>query len=204
MKNFSFIFFVGVFLNSCINTNKPEIQASYIQGYNSFPKAMVNHIPNKLPNNRITFSVSFPASLTEYNLYAGIYLLTKISSRDKYLKLKKKLSSKVEYTGSSTDNNFIIVRTGGELLNSKTVDRSSINSYPIPQYAIYTKNKNNDKWKIQENSDVAILDCKSIHTFKGVKLKPKKDMPNEWKDGYSKGYTFNDSTKTIKYWLIIW
>ena len=90
------------------------------------------------------------------------------------------------------------------MLNYKAVDNSYKNLYPIPQYAIYKEKNHNNKWNIQKNSDVIILDYKSIDTYKGVKLKPKKNMPHEWENGYSKGYTFNDSYQTINYWLIIW
>ena len=193
-----------LFVISCINLNDPRHQAEYIQCYNSFQKEMVEHIPNKLPNNQISHGWAPPKHIDVIGNYAGIHLVTKIASKSDYLNHKAKLSSNIKFKGLSTDTCFIIVKTYGELLNSDFDKNNCENLYPIPQYAIYKYDNFDLKWSRQENSDVIISDCKSGDYLNRDVLKPKEGMTPEWEKGYSKGFTFNDKEQTINYWIIIW
>ena len=61
-----------------------------------------------------------------------------------------------------------------------------------------------DKWVNQENCEVALIDYKSGKFLKSEYLTTKEYLHENWRNGYSKGYSFDNSKQTIMYWLIIW
>lgn len=184
--------------------NDPKRQSEYTENYNSFEKDMVAHFPIKLTNNFISSSWSSPKNVNEYGLYGGIHLLTKISSNENYKKLKTKLTRNAKHIGRSNDKCYMVVKTHGDLLDADFDKNSCKELFPVPQYAIYKSDDFDVNWSRQKGSDIVILDCKSGDYMNREKIQTKIKMPNEWKNGYSKGYTFNDKEQTLMYWLIIW
>lgn len=139
--------------------NDPEKQADYIGCYNSFDKNMVNHIPNKLPDNQIEYGFASPKYIDEYNNSAYIYLVT-INSKSDYIKLKSKLLVDVKYSINGNDSCFLPIGTFNDKLVAK-YDTLNCNSfYPVPSEAIYKHTDDTVLNKIK-NCQVIIKECKS-------------------------------------------
>jgi len=207
-KTFYILIFVLTFY-SCLNMNDPESQAKYIECYNLFDKELVDHFPSKLPNNQIGYGFSNPEYYSELRKYSDIpnhsdiYLTKKISSKEKYKELKKKYSKNAKYINASNSKCFAIIRTYETNIDNK-YDTTCNELYPVPEFAIFEYGENNKNWIRIENGQIIILDFKSGNYTSSKKIKPNREMPKEFQNGYSKGLTFNDQKQTIEYWLIIW
>jgi hypothetical protein len=197
MKNILSILFLILALQSCLNLTDPEHQAQYIESYRSFDKEMVGHFPKKLPNNWVATSFGSPKYINEYCNSTELSLKIKIASKEKFETLKKQLEKEAKVIKNSSDSCLLIV-------DSKE-KRSLINCnsyYPVPQETVYDFKK--EKWKKIENSEIALIDYKPGIFIENKFLTPKKTLPENWVNGFSKGYAFNKNEQTIMYWLIIW
>lgn len=196
MKNIISILFILV-LQSCLNLTDPERQARYIESYRSFDKEMVSHFPKKLPNNLVATTFSTPIYIDEWNSYSELSLKIRITSKVKFEKQKKQLEKEAKVIKHSEDSCLLIVDS------TKNQAIKNCNSYyPIPQEAVY--DFSNNKRIRTENCEIALIDYKPGIFIDNKYLKPKETLPENWKNGFSKGYTFNNDEQTIKYWLIIW
>lgn len=199
MKNKLYILFLIITLQSCLTLIDPEHQAMYIESYRSFDKKLVDHFPLKVPNNWTYVSYGAPHYINEWNGTTGLELKTRITSKNKFEKLKNQLTENVKILKNSTDSCLLIVDSE---INSRSIKCERL--YPIPQDAIYEYNDLNEEWIKVENCEIAILDYKPGRFIESEYLKAKENLPAKWENGYSKGYAFNNSEQTIMYWLIIW
>lgn len=199
MKNKLYILFLIVTLQSCLNLTDLEHQAEYIKSYRSFDKELVDHFPLKVPNNWTHVSYGTPDYINEWSSTTGLELEIRITSKNKFEKLKEQLTENVSVLKNSSDSCFLIVDSEE---NSRLINCESF--YPIPQETIYEYNDRNEEWIKVENCEIAILDYKPGKFIESEYLKVKENLPAKWGNGYSKGYAFNNSEQTIMYWLIIW
>lgn len=196
-------------MSSCINMNDPQKQSEYVEVYNLFDKSLVDHIPNKLPNNNISTTWSRPDYYLELGKYSDIpnqshiSVLTKISDNEKYTELKRKYSENAKFINSTNDKCLGIIRTYETDIDN-SIDTTCERIIPVPEFAIFEYGKNNEDWIKIENGDVIILDYKSGNYTGAKNIKPNMEMPKKIQNGYSKGLTFNNQKQTVEYWLIIW
>ncbi len=196
-------------MSSCLNMNDPQKQSEYVEVYNLFEKSLVDHIPNKLPNNKISTTWSRPDYYSELGKYSDIpnqshiSVLTQIRNKEKYVELKRKYTKGAKYIKSTKDNCFGIIRTYEKNIDN-SIDTTCEPIVPVPEFAIFEYGENNEDWVQIEKGQIIILDCKSGN-YTGVdKIKPNTEMPKGFQNGFSKGLTFNDPKQTIEYWLVIW
>ena len=197
MKNKLCILLFTLTLQSCLNQTDPEHQAQYIESYKSFNKEMVSHFPKKIPNNWIHISQGSPKYINEYSNSTEFNLEIRVTSKEKFERLKKELIADAKIVKNSVDSCFLLVdsKENQNLANCKSY-------YPIPQETICDFDF--DKWIKQENCEVALIDYKPGIFVESKYLTEKEHLPENWKNGYSKGYSFDNSKQTIMYWLIIW
>lgn len=197
MKNGFYILILLLILQSCLNMTEPEHQAQYIESFKSFDKEMVSHFPKKIPNNWIHLSQGSPKYINEYSSNAELSLEIRITSKKKFEELKKELIAIAKIVKISSDSCLLVVDSD-EKQNLSNYD----NYCPVPQETIY--DFESDKWIRQENCEVAFIDYKSGKFVESKYLTVKEYLPENWRNGYSKGYSFDNSKQTIMYWLIIW
>ncbi|MBK7851303.1 MAG: hypothetical protein IPJ66_09295 [Bacteroidetes bacterium] len=185
--------------------NDPDSQARYSDSYNSFDKKLVDHIPKKLPNNQIGFGFYSPVNTS----FGQLYLLTKVSSKSEFLKLKSEFSNQAIYSGYASDKCFAIV----DGFKCNLSDTSGLNNcktiFPIPQEAIsYTEDlpsNLNSISKNYENAEIIIKECKLGNFLKIIDTKSNEnDSIKKSKSGFSKGYTFVEKDMIIIYWTMNW
>lgn len=199
MNNKFHILLLILTLQSCLNMTEPEHQAQYIESYKSFDNELVNHFPKKIPNNWNSTTYGSPKYINEYNNTTELSLKIQITSKEKFDRLKNQLKKETKVIKNSGDNCFLIVdsKENQNLINCR-------NYYPIPRETIYDFDDKSEKWLRLENCEIALLDYKSGIFLENKYLTSKEYLPENWKNGYSKGYAFNNKEQTIKYWLIIW
>lgn len=197
MKNGFYILILLLILQSCLNMTEPKHQAEYIEIYKSFDKEMVSHFPKKIPANWIHLSQGSPKYINEYSSKAELSLEISITSKERFEELKKELIANAKIVKISSDSCLLVVDSD-EKQNFSNCD----NYYPIPQETIY--DFESDKRIKQENCEVALIDYKSGKFVVSEHLTVKEYLPENWRNGYSKGYSFDNCKQTIMYWLIIW
>ncbi len=181
MKKTLFLLIIILSFHSCLNINDAKSQVGYFENKKSFDKELVRHFPKKLTNN----------FLESYYGGNNFHLRILIKSSDKYRKLKKQLIKKSKIVKKSTDSCFQIITSKEK---QKTFDFNEL--LPVPQDIISEFTSANEKRKML-NNEIAFIDFKS-----GIYKKD--SLTEKWKNGYSKGYAFDDIKQTITYWLIIW
>jgi len=197
MKNILSILLLFPVLQSCLNLTEPEHQAQYIECYKSFDKEMVGHFPKKVPNNCVATKFGTPEFINEYYSSTQLSLKVQVSSREKFENLKNQLGKEAKVILNSADSCLLIVNSKE---NQQLINCNSF--YPVPQETVFAFNK--DKWIRMENCLIALIDYKPGIFIENKNLKPKETLPENWKNGFSKGYAFNKNEQTITFWLIIW
>ncbi len=175
----------------------PEHQAQYIKCYKSFDKELVDHLPKKVPSNCFYTSYGSPEYINEYSSSTNLIIEIRITSKEKFKRQKNALIADAKIVKKSSDNCLLVV----DCEDNKNLPHCDV-YYPIPQETIY--DFESDKWIKQENCEVALIDYKPGKFVKSKYLTEKEYLPNNWRNGYSKGYSFDNSKQTITYWLIIW
>lgn len=197
MKNILRILLLILILHSCLNLTDPVQQAQYIESYKSFDKELVGHFPKKLPNNLVATTFGSPKYISEYSNSTELCIKIQITSKEKYDNLKYQLKKGAKVIKNSADSCLLIVDS------NENRNLNNCNSYyPVPQETVYEFSK--DKWIRIENCEIALIDYKSGIFIENENLTPKETLPENWKNGFSKGYSFNNNEQTIMYWLIIW
>ena len=187
---------------SCLNMVEPKYQAEYIEIYNSFDKELINHFPKKLPNNYIASKLMSPKMISNDFNYIDIYLKIQISSQKKYQIKKNNLIKKANIMKKADDSCLLIIKYDWKK-NDLNQDISSCDIlFPVPYSAVYNYDRDKGIYKKQKKNEIAIIDYKPRKLMEDLIIKEK--LPKNWKNGYSKGYTFNDNNQTITYWLVIW
>jgi len=197
MKKNLIILLLLLTLQSCLNLTDPKQQAQYIKSYKSFDKELVNHFPKKIPNNWTQISYGSPEYINEWNSTTGLSLEIRTTSKEKFENLKNQLEREAKVVKKSDDSCLLVVdsKENQTLINCNSY-------YPIPQETAYDFNK--DKWIRKENCEIALIDFKPGIFIHNKYLTPKENLPEKWKNGFSKGYAFNNKEQKIMYWLIIW
>jgi len=180
MKKLFFILIVIFSFYSCLNMNDPKSQADYFDLKKSFDNELVKHFPKKLTNNFLK---------SQYIGGRNLYLKILIKSSDEYKELKRQLIKKSKITRKSTDSCFQIITIKKE---QKISDLNEL--LPVPQEIM--SELTGEKRKMI-NNEIAFIDFKSG-------ISKKENNSGKLKNGYSKGYAFDDIEQTITYWLIIW
>lgn len=184
-------------LQSCLIMTDPKQQAEYIESYKSFDNDLVDHFPKKVPNNWTYVSYGSPDYNNEWNRTTGLSLEIQITSKEKFENQKNQLEKEAKVIKKSEDSCLLIVDSKDDQTLMKC-----ISYYPIPQETAYDFIK--DNWIRKENCEIALIDYKPGIFIKNKHLTPKENLPEKWKNGFSKGYAFNNKEQKIMYWLIIW
>jgi hypothetical protein len=189
--------------------NDPERQAEYNNIYNQFDKSLVEHIPNIIPTTGTNYTMSSPGYYSRVNEFHDIpnhskIFVTEIIPRlKKYNRIKDHYSRLAKYVINTSNECAAIIRT---YENSKIINNCDSCSiiYPIPEFAIYEYSSDNEEMKNLDDCEIVVLDCKEGNFTNEEAIEPNEEMPLGWKNGYSRGLTFNSRNQTIQYWLIIW
>jgi len=216
MKNIRII--ILILLVGFISCRKPDNHDNhatlvYQKDLKQFPSYMVDFFPDTIAG---IYSTAQTVDTTNKCIYYCCYDLQPKNT----LNLEKSLEKKCleNYNASDTGLVTIISESILEWDNSKevyykTLLKNNTLYYPVP---FFEKDDNLDRIGIKSedifsnknisglSSDfvIYVLESKSGIYWKG--LKPNKYMPDDWKNGYSKGICINHKKGLTIYWLIIW
>ena len=175
--------------SGCINTNKPEDQASFIQHLNSFDPAVVSLFPDRLPNNVIGRSHSSSGETRPNSL--GLTLV--YPSKRNYLELKDEYLKRAKYYIQG--NSACLLKVNQERLLSNCSDFYAIPSSALEVYSIAEKGD-----LTEDKIEVAIIDNNWHFEIN------KEISEINWNNssGYSQGVSFVDEHQSIVFWAVDW
>lgn len=177
------------------------------------PKSLLNHFPHNIKYMPVGREMSYEISnkrisymLFEYNVPRTI--LDSINNH--YIKVATQIS-----LGNAS--NLYIVKNALQLKlygEASLCKKDTVKLYPIPFFGpreysnpedVVTKedmySKSNESG-LSDNFVIYVLDSEPGNYRK--ELEPLYYMPEEWKNGYSRGVCINKKIGVIIYWVIIW
>lgn len=201
-----------VLIVKCENSSSviyKNLNRDYIDLKSDFDSLFVDHFPDRIEsiNSKIVYKNYPEANRIGFLLYNYEVDENKIDS----IKLKIEKDAMAIYT--SKDSCLLIIdqlESDDELY--KTVEVQSIfmqncsdNVIPIPNFFEYEQNGVYDiYWKLINDFTIYVLEADNKATFLKEELKPLKQMPPYWMNGYSKGVTLSKQNRSVIYWSIMW
>ncbi|AJH15021.1 hypothetical protein [Myroides profundi] len=199
---------------SNINIINKEYKTKYL---NQFDNNLINHFPDSIISSSYTL-------LNPNNVergFIGLLLYEYKMNIDSLYKIESSLIQRGFSIYNSNSDCLLIINkfdTDETYLYPEKIiipdtinlnDTCDQNSLPIPIFFKYTKNISNpEKTKktqellLPDNFNFYVLEAKAGN-IPGYDLSPNRQMPDKWKNGYSKGIGINTKDKSIIYWLVI-
>ena len=200
-------------ISGCYNQEyaSPKAQLKYQNMRDQFDSGLSDHFPEKkgVINTVIT-------SLNTDKNNVGIILYNYEINSDEIKKIASEIENKAIAIYQSTDECMLIVNRFETLSTSenreviKDVDSIQVNKtcfdslYPIPNFIDVKTPVLNSEIKLNESYIIYVLDAKSGVFYKDLQLIPSPQMPDKWKNGFSKGIAISEKEGTVIYWGIIW
>lgn len=100
-----------------------------------------------------------------------------------------------------TNENQTIPIIDSALLNRKCYS----NKYPIPNFVNYEKYNRDKALGLDDTFVIYVLESKNVKSWGNeFDMGPAEQMPDNWKNGYSKGVAISQEKQTVIYWTVIW
>jgi hypothetical protein len=225
MKGLKFlILIISVFIVSCQGRNLilNEVNERYKNHHlKKFNQDFVSHFPDKISSlsNRVISTENVPRGfigmlLYEYNI--NVDSLIKIEDRLKSISIKK--------YNSDADCLLVINRfdtlesskfpEGIILPDSVQLNKSCYDTLlPIPKFyeyesEVYHPKKQQNRNEVEGETmlpsgfNIYVLEAKPGKYFEKYDIIPNRQMPDGWKNGYSKGVAISVKYQTIIYWSV--
>lgn len=188
-----FKLFIFLTLLSCGQNQKED---AFLEGINVFNPKLIEHFPTTIPvQEERQFVLGYPAgSYAKGMAYAILSYKTdsiEIANALLYLQTKK-INGLIP-----KDNAFIII--GDSLDYSK-----KSNAIPIPNFEICEKDYGPNSIRLTEYFKIYVIESEAGRFIEKRYLTDKNKVPENWKNGFSRGLAINDQEKEIIYWLCVW
>jgi hypothetical protein len=178
------------------NQNKLEKRflENYSNGIMAFPVDLTDHFPNELKAEK-KLSVSYPSGVYAIGMASMIFSHQVDSSE--FIKVKSKLELNNFQSYKPTDSIFIIV--------GDTLDYSDkLNGIPIPNFDSYERDFGINSKYLPEYHKIYVIESKSGEYLTDENLSSGKNLPENWKNGFSRGIATNEKENELIYWLCVW
>jgi len=210
---------VLLILISCNNTSNnrsnkeiAETEKKYLEFKSEFDSWLVTHFPENLKNETFYFTKAKNATKHNIGLYLYEYDVELSVIRRIRNSLEKNAIAKYHITDSllliinrfetqQTDQDRSIPQiTDSTLLDSGKYERL----YPVPNFIDYEKPIYTNGIWLPKDFSLYVLEAKGGNYCKEFDLKENFQMPEGWKNGFSKGVAISERDNTIIYWGVIW
>ncbi|WP_299782898.1 hypothetical protein [uncultured Formosa sp.] len=167
---------------------------NYANGIVAFPTDLTDHFPNELKAER-KLSVSYPSGVYAIGM-AGMIFSHQVDSLE-FNKVERKLKLNNFQGYKPTDSIFIIV--------GDTLDYSDKkNGIPIPNFDSYERDFGLNSKYLPDYDKVYVVESKQGKYLEDKNLSSGKNLPEKWKNGFSRGIATNEKENELIYWLCVW
>ncbi len=185
------------FFYSCKNEQydlEKRFLENYASGLATFPIELTDHFPRQLRSEK-QLTIKYPASVYAHDM-AGIIFSHQVDAME-FEKVKRKLNLNNFRSYNPTDSIFIIV---GDTINYS----EKTNGIPIPNFDAYERDFGLNSKYLPEFYKIYALESKTGKYLEAKNLSSGKNLPEKWKNGYSRGIATNEKDNELIYWLCIW
>jgi hypothetical protein len=184
----TFSFYIGSCQNKTKSTGKSNTALSdYCKWKNVFPDSLIKHFPDNIGKDWISYSSSY-RNKPKKILY--LTLLKKITEEE-----RNYFQDKAFVPDSCIIEIYLNRNTYG--FNKKGLGNCDM-FMPVPNYSLIEEDKikpKDLKYYILESSKKSFIDHDLYLRYY---------LPDEWKNGMSRGIGISEKEQTILYWLIMW
>jgi hypothetical protein len=191
------------FFASC-NSNKignNKSNEDYLEVLGRMDSQLTDHFPAKI------FATNYSTYYAKKEKKNEVYLI-----HYAYNVSNNELKSVRRFAGSKSiahynayDSCLLIINRNETKWDSLTADSNCyIDKFPVPQFKDVIHPQNSNYVKLNSNYVLYVIEANSKDYYKTYNLKPNERMPNDWRNGYSKGIAINEKEKAIIYWIAIW
>jgi hypothetical protein len=200
----SLVIIIGfmITLHSCSNVKSNYYyQSDFERIKKEFPVELLSHFAKNV-NGFYKFKSSFPITCARKGR-CGVFLITDhVGNSIDSLK-----RASIGFVGIDNECNLFVNRCDSLYLRKLLKDCDSL-SYPVPDILNIILNDpyvdNEIKNKLNNKITLYIIDSKSGISINKDYLSKDNCMPNEWRNGYSRGVAIDDTGSITIYWLEIW
>ena len=215
------VFLMPIVLISCMSEKRhnrlvsgqevKEFNKEYLESRRNFEDRFIDHFPSSIED--------LPATVIADTSSTGDHRRFMLIQYPKTIIIDSLITlfsdSSIAIYKANGDCNLIVNRfttkENWHLHNkNKYVDKSMISrdcyldKYPIPNFWDSDINKNDTDCKLPKDFNIYVLESKSGKFKEDKYLTSGRYMPDDWKNGYSKGVAISKKRNTIIYWFIIW
>ncbi len=217
MKRYIILVLLSICIVGCaFNQNKSvdkqilyELNKKYEKIKEFFGREMVNHFPEKVDSTNITFTEGLSPDLGNLEFIS----INKIG--DKLPETIKYFQNKAIAIYNANDSCLLIVNRFANRNNYykiklsksdfKLIDLNCYrNKFPVPNFWHNDFTTEKTYCRLPKDFKLYVLEAKSGQFFDKKYLTDGQFMPNEWKNGYSKGVAISKKRNVIIYWVIVW
>ena len=203
-------------LYSCAQTNVSDnTENDYQEAKGFFKKHFVNHFPDK-KRKTAKESAMLSSRSERKNDFNLILYQYKVDSKE-IDSVIKNIRNKVIANYNPSDTCLLVVNrfesvdskdssTIPIIKDSTLINRDCyITKYPIPNFIGFMANSSESDLKLDSSFTIYVLEAKKVDTWGAeFAMGAAPQMPNNWKNGFSKGVAISPQKSTIIYWTVIW
>lgn len=203
-----------VFISACgQNSNKSNFEKNYKEYKQKFNEKLTDHFPDVIHSSE-HLGFSYQTNYKKNNI--GLLLYEYGVDVSIIRSLEKSLKNIAISKSTSLDscllivNRFETIETLNDLeipkiLDSEVIDKNCYkDKYPIPNFVDYEEYNSRRALRLDDGFDLYVLEAKPNMIYGPKDLGPSPQMPEKWKNGYSKGIAINKQKRIIIYWGIVW
>lgn len=206
---------VLIFCAGCAQDNATSFKTDFDEYKSHFDSHFIDHFPKDLFKSA-TYNNIFTSRDTtgnDLNLFFYGYGINQNELDGISRQIKDKAIARYHAQDSCLliINRFETKESKDSLLTPVISDRNLINKkcytdkYPIPNFVAYKEYNPKRALRLDDTFEIYVLEAKKVKNWgKQFGLGPDPQMPDQWKNGYSKGVAISMQKKTIVYWMVIW
>lgn len=200
------MFFALIFVLSCQDksTQTPKFKVGDLQFLEEYPKGLTTHFPKE---NEIK-----PAYLTYYNYlskFSPSQLIVKQEESKSMIDSLISVSRKITYSDTSyyivnkylRDSNILSITKSYKQYKTQIEHKGAI---PIPNFYNAIDFDENSYNLLNKSYTIYLIEAEPKQCCSEKFHQGDWHMPDDWKDGFSRGYAINLENNSVIYWLVIW
>jgi hypothetical protein len=215
MRAFNICFLAFIFLVGCNDSKRQkkgqfiiqQIDKKYQERKAFFNKEFVNHFPERLDSNYITFTDGVSPEV-------GPLTLRLINNIDKSQNIKELINGAISKYAANDSCLLVINRFATRdrfyKIELSNTERELINrdcykgKFPIPNFWDSRIISDSTECRLPLDFIIYVLDAKAGRFVSPDLLTDGSFMPEAWKNGFSKGIAVSEKRKIVIYWVDIW
>lgn len=216
VRNYNLIVMILSMLSfiGCSQAQKmSSFELDYEECKNNFNKKLIDHFPEKVENSDHS-SYSCKTNVKKNNFGLLLYEYGVNLERIKLIENSAKSKAISKYT--SSDSCLLVVNRfetretlenndSPKILNKYLFKRSCYeNKFPVPNFVDYENYTVYGETRLDNGFDLYVIEANSDYNFGNSEFGSNSQMPENWKNGYTKGIAINRGKSMVIYWGIIW